>query len=116
MDDLFLWALLATVAIEVPVLVAAFRLVLKQRGPSLPRIFLAGGLASSWSLPYLWFLIPRFVSGNAYIPVGESLVILGEAMVFRLVFELRFAQCLLLSALCNSASTVAGVVFFGISQ
>ncbi|HAA02715.1 MAG TPA: hypothetical protein DCE18_05010 [Syntrophobacteraceae bacterium] len=112
MDNLFLLALLVTISVETPLLVAGIRLVFKQSSPSLPRILLAGCFASSWSLPYLWFLVPRLVSGKAYIPVGESLVILGEAIVFQLVFELRFTQCLILSALCNLASTLTGVALF----
>ena len=110
MDDRFLLALLTTVIVETGVLIAALYFVTPERRPSFQRILFAGGLASSWSLPYLWFLVPRWVSGPAYLPVGESLVILGEAVVFRFVLELRYAQCLTLSALCNLSSMGAGVV------
>ncbi len=110
MDNRFLLALLITVIVETAILIAAFCFVIPKRKPSFPRVLFAGAFASSWSLPYLWFLVPRLVSGAAYLPVGECLVIIGEAIVFRFVLELRYAQCLTLSALCNLSSMSAGVV------
>lgn len=110
MDDRFLLALLITVIVETVVLIAGSRFLITAPRPSTLKIVFVGALASSWSLPYLWFLVPRFVTGTAYLPVGECLVIIGEAVVFRFVLELRYGQCLLLSALCNLSSMIVGLV------
>jgi hypothetical protein len=110
MDDAFLIALAVTVVVETAVLVAAVRLLVREGGPSTARLLVAGFLASSWSLPYFWFLLPRFVSGAAYVPVGECLVTLGEAVVLRFVLNVRYRTGLCLSVLCNAASWLSGLV------
>jgi hypothetical protein len=115
-DNRFLLALLFTVSAETAVLIAGFHLFFTQRRPSLLRVLFAGFFASSWSLPYLWFLVPRLVSGKAYLPVGECFVIIGEAVILRYVFELRYIQCVILSVICNLASIVAGVALVRILE
>jgi hypothetical protein len=110
MDNRFLLALAVTVVVETAVLVAAIRFLFNNRPLSRSRILFAGCFASSWSLPYLWFLIPRFVPGKAYTAVGECLVIVAEAAIFRAVLNLTFGRCVGLSLLCNIVSFAAGLV------
>jgi hypothetical protein len=111
MDDVFLGALAVTILLETAVLIVACRCWINPPGPPLRRILFAGVLASSWSLPYLWYLLPRFVSGKGYLPLGELFVVLGEAVIFRFVFELRTVQCVMLSGFCNLVSFIAGMAF-----
>jgi hypothetical protein len=113
-DDRFLVALAVTIAVETSVLLAAVRLVLRGAAPSVPRTIAAGALASSWSLPYLWLLLPNYVSGWAYLPVGELSVVAGEALVYRLVLSRRLRVCVGLSAACNLASYLAGLALSAI--
>lgn len=110
MDALFLLALALTVAVEIPVLIAGIHVLKPEPRPPLSKILFAGVFASSWSLPYLWFLIPDLISGWLYLPVGELLVTLGESLVFWFVLELRYAPCLILSVACNGSSFIAGLL------
>lgn len=110
MDDGFLLDLSVTILVETAVLIAAVLVLPPDRRPRLSRILFAGFFASSWSLPYLWFFIPRLVSGKAYLPVGECLVISGEAVVLRFILGLPYPQCFGLSTLCNLASILAGML------
>ncbi|HVT56983.1 MAG TPA: hypothetical protein VHR45_01170 [Thermoanaerobaculia bacterium] len=104
----FLLALAVTVLIETLVLVGAWRWLGGGAPVRWQRLALAGVLPSAASLPYLWFILPHFVNGPAYAPLGESLVVLGEAPILAVVLDWRPARALLASLLCNGASFLAG--------
>lgn len=104
----FLLALAVTVLIETAVLLAAWRWLGGGAAIRWRRLALAGALPSIASMPYLWFILPHFVNGPAYVPLGESLVVLAEAPILAVVLEWRPARALLASVLCNGASFLAG--------
>ncbi|HOO63982.1 MAG TPA: hypothetical protein PK364_08670 [Synergistaceae bacterium] len=78
---------------------------------SLWKILFAGFFASFATLPYLWFLLPWYLSSYAlYAFVGEVLVILTEALFFRMYFSLSLSLSFLLSLWCNLFSLGVGKI------
>jgi hypothetical protein len=104
----FLFALAATCAIETAVLAGGWRWLGRGRPRRWYRLCLAGVLPSAMSLPYLWFVLPHFVNGPAYIPLGEGLVVLVEAPVLAALLDWRPARALVASLLCNAGSYFLG--------
>ncbi len=73
------------------------------------RIFFAGFFASFATLPYLWFVLPRYLSSyTLYAFGGEAFVILGEALFYAAYFRLSCKAAFALSLGCNLASLWAG--------
>ncbi|MFH0714030.1 MAG: hypothetical protein V1722_05680 [Candidatus Micrarchaeota archaeon] len=98
----FLIALFATLAIEVAVvlLLAKFAFKLKDlRGSAIVAI-----VASTLTLPYLWFIFPPFLPADKYLLFGEIIVIALEALIYR-VFLMNWKQA-------GATSIVANVVSF----
>lgn len=112
MDDYFLLALTVTVLTETAVLFVSLYYFFAERRPPFSCTLFAGFFTSSWSLPYLWYLLPRYVPEDAMFLVGESVVILAEAFILRFVLNLSFRQSLGFSSLCNLASIMVGIAFF----
>jgi len=104
----FLLALAVTIAIETGVLLLGWRWFGAGVKPRWTRLALAGVVPSALTMPYLWFILPRFVNGAAYVPLGECLVVLAEAPVLAAVLGWRPGRALLASLLCNLASFLLG--------
>jgi hypothetical protein len=104
----FLVALAVTVGLETAVLAVAVRLTRAPEQRAFPRVVAAGILASTLTLPYLWFILPRFVNGPWFVVLGESLVVLVEAAVLALVLPASTRRALALSLICNVTSWLAG--------
>jgi hypothetical protein len=100
----FLLALGVTIAIETAVLLAGWRWFGDGAPLRWRRLCLAGVLPSAASMPYLWFILPRFVNGPAYVPLGETLVVLAEWPILAAVLGWRPGRSLLASLACNGAS------------
>ena len=107
-EAVFLLALAVTIAIETGVLLLGWRWFGDGVRPRWTRFALAGVVPSALTMPYLWFLLPRFVNGAAYVPLGECLVVLAEAPVLAAVLGWRPGRALLASLLCNLASFLLG--------
>jgi hypothetical protein len=106
----FAIALFITLAIEVPVAIALVKLAYKRRDIAASRIAGAGILASALTLPYLWFVLPALaLPRGLYAMLGEVLVVLVEALLYRMMLGLKFADALLISAIANAASAAAGL-------
>ncbi len=110
-ENQFLSALASTLAIEVPVVLVVAHLFplngIRPRKFLLPAI-----LASTLTLPYLWFVLPAYIhDGGIYIVVGELLVTLIEALLYKNLLGLSYRQSLLLSFIANLASFSFGVLF-----
>lgn len=107
----FLLALLLTWLIEIPILFLLARFVFKVRQVSAWRILGAGLLASGLTLPYLWFLLPSILTTATGIYLGEVLVFLVEALLYRWLLGLSYPKALLLSFTANAASFLLGLFF-----
>lgn len=111
-ERFFLSALLATVCIEVIVVCAAARL---RRDPfPLLRLSIAAVLASSFTLPYVWFVVPPFVPGQSVVLYSELLAFAAEALFFRYVLPAGWVPSLIYSFLANLCSYIFGLLFPGI--
>ena len=107
-ESLFLAALTATLLVELIILAIIVRLSCTGQQPALSRVLTTGVLSSCATLPYLWFVLPGFVNGSFYVPVGEMAVTATEAGIIGLVLGIGMFRSLLASALCNTASFVGG--------
>ena len=77
------------------------------------RILFAGFFASFATLPYLWFLLPQYISSYFfYALTGEIFVILLEALFFGAYFLLSPGVSLVLSLACNLVSLGVGKFLF----
>jgi hypothetical protein len=104
----FLLALLTTWAIEIPILIVLIRYIFRENNFSIPRILGAGALCTALTLPYLWFVLPPYLEAAYYIPVGEMLVVLVEALILNKVLGLNPKIALVCSIIMNSASYFLG--------
>ncbi len=105
----FLLALVTAWLIEIPVLFGLIRIVFKARKISPMRIILAGILCTALTLPYLWFVIPPYVNLAYYTVIGETLVIIVEAIILNRVLELEPKAAVVCSVGMNIASYVLGL-------
>jgi hypothetical protein len=105
----FLIALLLTWLIEIPILFLLVRLVFKLHQVSAWRILLSGLLASALTLPYLWFLLPSILATASGIYLGEVLVFLVEALLYRWLLGLSYPKALILSFTANAVSFLLGL-------
>lgn len=106
----FLLALVTTWCIEIPVLFAIVRFVLRDKTLPAIRIVGAGALCTALTLPYLWFILPPYIDAAQYIVVGEMLVFLVEAFILNRLLSLKPAAALACSFVMNLASFLLGLV------
>lgn len=108
-ESRFLVALAITLAIEVPALIVLFKFL---KFKITRKIFCVGLIASTMTLPYVWFVIPAFFSGNTYVFVAEAFAVIAEAVLFFRLLELGAKESLLISAVVNMLSFVLGLLIF----
>lgn len=101
----FLIALFATLAIEtiVVLLLAKFAFKLKD----LRSCAIVAIVASTLTLPYLWFILPPFLPADKYLLFGEIIVIALEALIYR-VFLMNWKQALATAVTANIVSFYLG--------
>jgi len=103
----FLFSLILTLIVEIPIVFLMVRYINKAIDKL--NIILSGALASTLTLPYFWFVMPAYVSNRMlYIVIGESLIILIEALIYYRLLKLKFTQALLVSFIANLASVIVG--------
>jgi hypothetical protein len=105
----FFLSLLLTLAVEIPVLFLATKYLLKIKIQA-KEILYWGIFVNLFSLPYLWFVFPLFISSHNYILIGEILVFLIESVVLLKVLKINFKNALILSLIANVASYLAGLI------
>ncbi len=112
-ENLFLLALLLTVAVETALLFIIVRLVFKDKKISNGLLLFTGIICSFATLPYLWFILPFFLTSRAlYLLVGELSVFLIEAIIIYFILKLDIRKALLVSFICNLVSFLLGLVIF----
>jgi hypothetical protein len=104
MIELWLRAFLWTLALELPIVYAIFRHK-KVSSLAIVGIFL---LANGMTHPALWFVMPRFSPYWLWILVAESLVTVGEAILYRRL-HVSWRLALFVSILANAFSTLVGL-------
>lgn len=109
----FLHALFLTVAIESFALVAVVRSVYRITASniSLGRCVAAGILASSLTLPYLWFVLPAwFPDFWTLAAIGEPSVVIIEGLFYWFALRISLPRSLLLSLIANALSFTIGIL------
>ena len=107
-EQLFLASLALTVAIETAVLFILLK-TLRMNAASRGRdILFAGTLASAATLPYLWFILPRFMDSSMYVWEGEIVITLAETVILSRTLKLPPDKALIASIACNLSSFVFG--------
>lgn len=110
-EQKFLLSLLLTLIVEVPIVLVLVRYIYRYKNIKISTILFVGVLASALTLPYLWFILPAFVfDRNTYLIVGESLVILIEAIIYYKLFKLKPFDAFVVSLIANSASATLGLL------
>ena len=105
----FLLSLLLTLVVEIPTLFLVARYLLKIKIEA-KEILYRGVFVNLFSLPYLWFIFPLFISSHNYILIGEILVVLIEAVILLKVLKIKFKNAFVLSLIANFSSYLAGIV------
>lgn len=115
--NLFFGALLLTVLIE-SLTAAALRKFagrpLGLRQISLSRLLGIVALASCFTLPYVWFVLPGLMAATprwVFGALAEIFALLLEMFWYRLALPLTLKQALLLSLAANLASFLIGLLF-----
>ncbi|MFH1785469.1 MAG: hypothetical protein ABH842_03490 [Candidatus Micrarchaeota archaeon] len=103
----FVLAYVFTIIIES---ITLYFLVRKQYG--LGSILRNGILASSITLPFVWFVFPIIGFGwFETLVIAETFAIVIEGIFYRLVFEnLSLKEAFLISFICNGITLVVGLV------
>ena len=106
----FLLALLLTLIVEVPIVFILINYFYKYKKETSDTIFV-GILASTLTLPYLWFVLPSFILNRGiYEVLGEILVILTEALIYCKLLKLKPVDALFVSLIANIASIALGLL------
>jgi len=101
-------ALLGTFGIEVPVLLVLARFAFRARCGDDRRTILVGVLASSLTLPLLWFAMHAAADPRHTLILGEVAVAVVEALLYKALLGVSIAQAVALSAVANALSLSAG--------
>lgn len=105
----FFLALVTTWVIEIPVLFVLIRLGFRIKDISRSRIVFAGILCTALTLPYLWFILPPYVNLAYYTVIGETFVIVVEAVILNRVLGTNPKISVVCSVCMNIASYVLGL-------
>ena len=113
-EQLFLYALFFTVAVETAALFLCARLLFKMKRKEVPdALLLFSGIALSFAtLPYVWFVFPMLASGIAYIAIAELFAFAAEAAGYRFLLHVGWKRAAALSFACNAASFLLGLLVF----
>jgi hypothetical protein len=108
-EQSFLYSLCLTLLIEVPIVFILIRYLYRKIETN--NIVLTGIIASTLTLPYFWFIFPMYVSDRSlYIILGESLIVLIEAVIYNRLLNLKFTHALFISIVANVASILGGLL------
>ncbi|MFA5126328.1 MAG: hypothetical protein WC462_05000 [archaeon] len=113
----FLFSLVITLIIEIPVLLILTRKIFKipKNKIKTTKLILTGFVASFATLPYLWFVLPVFlVNRLQFIVIGETIVFLIEWLIYYHFLELDLKKAAILSFVCNLSSIIIGAIVNGI--
>ena len=113
-EQMFLFALLFTVAVETAALFLCVRILFRmQQNEASDALLLFCGIALSCAtLPYVWFIFPMFASGIAYMAGAEAFAFLAEAVGYKFILKLGWKRALALSLICNACSFLLGLMVF----
>ncbi|HEX2955651.1 MAG TPA: hypothetical protein VHO70_02395 [Chitinispirillaceae bacterium] len=107
----FVNALTLTVTTESAVLILFFllRKHFRQFELKLPRVLIAGIVASCITLPAVWFIFPAVLHNRTcFLIVAELFAFTAEIPVIKCIVKSTFSEATVASLLANSTSFAAG--------
>lgn len=108
-ENYFLNSLILTLIVEIPILYIYVKYIIKN-SENLNSIFV-GIIASCLTLPYLWFILPVYISDRiSYLIIGELAIVLVEAIIYFKLLKLKFGQAFLISLVANALSVFVGMM------
>lgn len=103
---MFLFAFAIALGTEVPVLYLTL-----HRRSSIHLIVITGIVGNVCTLPIVWFVLPLWLRGVAYVVASEMFAVFAECLIIRLALAVDFRTALLASTLMNLSSFLMGLVF-----
>ena len=99
-----------TLALEVPVVFLFLHGEKKLRAIPLWKILLGGALASTITLPFVWFVFPLIpLPYAAWLGLAEAFAFGAEAVFYALFFKISWKKAALMSLCANLISFLAGL-------
>jgi hypothetical protein len=105
----FLYSLGITLLVEVP-LVVVLMYLFKEAKIGIWRTIGIGILATSLTIPYLWFIFNSFFDYRKMVIGGELFVFLVEMLIYRKLLPIKFSKAVVISLVANLASILVGLV------
>jgi hypothetical protein len=110
-EQFFLFSLLLTLAVEIPVAVLLIKSVFKDKETKILKIVFTGFIASALTLPYFWLILPIYISNrDLYIFIGEASIIFLEAIIYNQFLRLSLPKAFIVSLVANIASIFLGLI------
>ena len=103
----FFKALLLTLIVELPILFIFLRKRVEYK-----KILSVGVLTNIFSLFILWYVLKRYLPTNNYLLIGEGIVVVLEAIIYKIFFKVSVINVLLISFVANLCSWYIGYIFF----
>lgn len=98
----FFQSRLLTIFIETVVLFLLCKLFLKEYNLKNWKIILTWILASTITLPILWFILPLFIhEWTVFVIFGELFVTFVEVVIIKYLLNIKRSNAILLSIICN---------------
>ena len=70
-------------------------------------------LASTFTLPYAWFILPAFLEqGMIYILISELFVVIAELLFYKLILKVSYKSAFALAFTTNAFSFFIGNILF----
>ncbi len=108
----FLLSLILTLIIEIPILIIFLKYKIKLKNISIKKIIITGIIASTLTLPYLWFVLLAYLPSTYYLLVGEIFVIIIESLIYHSLLKLKLHKAFYVSLVANILSILVGILIF----
>jgi hypothetical protein len=108
----FILSLIVTLIIEIPILFIFIKYFIKPKNISIKKIITVGIIASTLTLPYLWFVLIAYLPANYYLLIGELFVILIESLIYYQLLNLKLHKAFYVSLIANIFSILVGILIF----
>jgi hypothetical protein len=104
----FLVSLILTLFIEVPIVLILVSFFSPKIKPY--KTILISILATTLTIPYLWFIFPVYLNYPAHIIIGEITVFLVESLIYWKFLPINLKNALLISFIANLSSLIIGLL------
>lgn len=104
----FLFSLLVTLIVEVPIVVCLVK-ILKEK-TTISRIIWISILATTLTIPYLWFVFNEYFDYWTMVILGEIFVFIVEAIIYWKLLPVSFKKAIIISFLANISSILLGLL------